>query len=81
MSHIEDSPAVSFPLGGRLRAKSSRKDTQTNSTGEALQTEEGLGGEVQTRGLQQKNPGKETKQTALGTLEGQQEAKESGAAS
>lgn len=58
MSHIEDSPAVSFPLGGRLRAKSSRKDAQTNSTGEARQTEEGLGGEVQTRGLAAEKPWK-----------------------
>lgn len=31
MSHIEDSPAVSFPLEGRFRAESSRKDTQENT--------------------------------------------------
>lgn len=83
MSHIEDSPAVSFPLG-RFRAESSRKDTQANCTGrsEELPVRQKAAWETWFRqgDRQRGKRWRKNTQTVLGAV-GEQEDAESKAAS
>lgn len=78
VSPREGSPAVSFPLGGRFRAESSSKDTQTNCTGrsEELSVRQKKDWQMRFRqgNGQRGNPGEENKQTALGALVEQEDA-------
>lgn len=73
-------PAVSFPLGGRFRAESSSKVTQTNCTGKSEELSVRQKKDWQmwfSHGNRQRgNPGGENKQTALGALVEQEDAEE-----